>query len=308
MAAGRLQSDPPPLRKLTAPLDPNGILCGRRTESVHSQSRRIRWNSPSQSLTDVTFSNTLISSKGAIAPDSSAEETSLATFGHLGLSYAAAGVYNQFNCPSMCDNVQSGSVLVRSFDTLFVSGATTEDRIRFQVALEGGIRLLANPQAGPSGDSITYTLFDQSGSPFSYGADCSAGGACGASIFLDLDKYVYVPLSAYLAGGTYTTLDQRLDGSFSCFYATTIPCEAQASFYDSALIGNAAVVDANGNIVPGATIVSSSGFDYTQPLKENTVPEPSSISLLGIGLAAVLLSSRRLSPGRVGKSTVPVGC
>jgi hypothetical protein len=66
----------------------------------------------------------------------------------------------------------------------------------------------------------------------------------------------------------------------------------------TALIGGAVVYDTSGNIVKGATITSSSGYDYTQPLTETNTPEPATFGLIGGALIAMAIVSTkaRLNP------------
>jgi hypothetical protein len=71
-------------------------------------------------------------------------------------------------------------------------------------------------------------------------------------------------------------------------------CFAQSSV--SAQIASITVDDANGNPIPGATVMALSGVDYTLPQQVAT-PEPSSFILLGTGMICVVgtMMRRRLS-------------
>jgi len=66
-----------------------------------------------------------------------------------------------------------------------------------------------------------------------------------------------------------------------------VNCSASADFADTLAITGAEAYDANGNLIPNATIVSESGFN---PNATNT-PEPSSVLLLGVGLLGLMLMS-----------------
>lgn len=70
-----------------------------------------------------------------------------------------------------------------------------------------------------------------------------------------------------------------------------ISCSAIIDYLDPVTITDAAVYDANGNLIPGATITSASG--YSPPMGAAT-PEPSPLFLLAPGLLAVA-TLRRVS-------------
>jgi len=71
-------------------------------------------------------------------------------------------------------------------------------------------------------------------------------------------------------------------------------------FLHTALVGGAVVRDNAGNIVSGVTIISQSGYDYTQPISalQATVPEPSTFALLlvSLGLFGFVLRRRTAGP------------
>jgi len=66
-------------------------------------------------------------------------------------------------------------------------------------------------------------------------------------------------------------------------------CSASSDFLDPLSITGATVYDANGNFVPGASVVSASGFN-PNAVGAVATPEPSSLLLLGIGLFAIGLT------------------
>lgn len=82
--------------------------------------------------------------------------------------------------------------------------------------------------------------------------------------------------------------------SISCNDHLAGGCVGGADFLNTGEIGGAQVLDANGNVIPGATITSASGYNYAAPLGAN-VPEPSSagFALGAAGLASLWLFRRR---------------
>jgi hypothetical protein len=77
----------------------------------------------------------------------------------------------------------------------------------------------------------------------------------------------------------------------SCESSFTGDCQSLGNFTNTAMLGDAVVLDANGNIVTGATITSQSGCDYTQPLA--TTPEPATLGMVAISLTALALRLRK---------------
>jgi len=87
----------------------------------------------------------------------------------------------------------------------------------------------------------------------------------------------------------------ELAGFVFCNNAGT-PCISSVNFSDTLLVTGLYVEDANGNIVPGATITSSSGTNYDDINESIPVAEPSSWFLLAfaiVGLFAATVCNRR---------------
>lgn len=59
-----------------------------------------------------------------------------------------------------------------------------------------------------------------------------------------------------------------------------------ANYYDTGMVNSLSIVDANGNVIQGANIISASGTNYNDLAPPATVPEPSSLTMLGVLLFA----------------------
>jgi hypothetical protein len=78
----------------------------------------------------------------------------------------------------------------------------------------------------------------------------------------------------------------RLTTQVSC----DAPCSAKADFGHTTLIGGYQILDSSGSVIPGATLTSESGYDYTTPPAAAApvgAPEPGS-ALLTIGIIGLL--------------------
>lgn len=72
-------------------------------------------------------------------------------------------------------------------------------------------------------------------------------------------------------------------------------CAANADWSHTVLFGGAAVYDANGTPEPTVLALGESGFNYSAPFASES-PEPSTVSLLLVGAAAILSRGRRRQP------------
>jgi hypothetical protein len=101
---------------------------------------------------------------------------------------------------------------------------------------------------------------------------------------------IVVPIS-----GNVASLSFNLTAMVECPALTAlqrsegISCSVIADYLDPLTISGASIYDSNGSLVPGATLVSQSGFT----LSSAATPEPSSIFLLATGVALLGLATRR---------------
>ncbi len=100
----------------------------------------------------------------------------------------------------------------------------------------------------------------------------TAVGSC--TFFIPIDAKSTVDFSAYLT----------VDASAEMVEADGIST-AEAAYNDTAKVNSLLIVDANGNPILGAGIVSASGTTYNNIA---STPEPSTLILMGSGLLALV--------------------
>jgi hypothetical protein len=210
-----------------------------------------------------------------------------AEIGNLGLSYDATAI-----CPDihLCNQVSVGGFMTTaSVDQIHIAGVSTADFLSLHLVLDGMVSQMADPlSGGGSIASIGYDLLTTGGTvAYVDSLVCTTSPSDTCSDGTSVSTYVLLPLFSDNGGPTVSALvDQRLVFQFGCTGTFGLPCYQTGDFANSALIGGATVVDANGNVVSGAKIFSDSGYDYTQPVSEaSSVPEPASIALELLGLA-----------------------
>ena len=98
--------------------------------------------------------------------------------------------------------------------------------------------------------------------------------------------YVRIPLFDLDANPVDTfKLELTAFSSTTCASNSTSTCRAESNFGNTALIGNAQIVDAAGDVVPAASFTSVSGYDYITP--PSAVPLPGALGLMLLGLPAL---------------------
>jgi len=115
----------------------------------------------------------------------------------------------------------------------------------------------------------------------------NGGKVDGCPVRYDATGTVLLPFSS-----SGFSLNTSLQTAGRCVFAYA-GCDFTADFNDTALLGGAVIYDANGNVVQGATIVSQSGYDYTQPIPVSAVPEPATFGMTAIALAALAIRLRK---------------
>jgi hypothetical protein len=100
--------------------------------------------------------------------------------------------------------------------------------------------------------------------------------------------YVDVPLN-FTLGPTFL-----LEFALAAYAGTnTDNTFAETNFGSTALIGNARIVNAAGNIIAGASFSSESGYDYITPPPALPEPQSAMVLLAGLGVSGLVTRRRR---------------
>jgi hypothetical protein len=234
----------------------------------------------------------------------------LAQFGHLGLQFqtsalgywqgstdytsTASGTAEAYSTDALsAAGVQNGYLQLNLlFDGTF--GGTHTIGSLFGLALD----LQLNSANGAIVDLATGEgIYGPVDTPYAQTTYPSAATGPPLAVTLVADRLVPGQWD-YTASGTIwlpivagsTSLSEALLASWNCTgsYYENGACTAGADFINSAMVGGAVVLDSNGNVVPGATVTSESGFNYNDPIPSGAAtPEPASLALFGSGLAGL---------------------
>jgi hypothetical protein len=172
-------------------------------------------------------------------------------------------------------------------DTATLQGAPASGSLAFVFAVDGTLSLTTSLNNGNDhadefmSVSVDGTIFD---STILYSA---------AAQMVSATETVNASYS-----GSVFNLILALNTTADCTNGGTIACSAVADFSDTSRILGVEVLDSNGNIVPGATLTSSTGFVYPEV---SSVPEPSSLILLSTALLGAYLLMRTLAKTKPAK-------
>ena len=205
-----------------------------------------------------------------------------ASFGHLGLKY-------QMNTIASLD----GFLRVTTYAPLFIAG-TQNGVLAIDIMLEGTSSEKLDETANFAW--LSYTIGN--GNAFSVLSEFSqmlqtpqltlTNNYGSTATYLPSGSQHLIAGTAYIPfSNGVLTLNQQMAGQWRCYHGNT--CQYYFDFFNSAMVGNARILDETGTtLISGATITSESGYDYTQPIADTSVPEPGSLIAVASGLLLLL--------------------
>jgi hypothetical protein len=208
--------------------------------------------------------------------------------GILRFDYSAAG--GNPDPTRFTGGAVSGEFFLSNSDTVSLSGAPASGFLSLQVKMDGSINLNAFPNLQPGqpqgADSKLFLDLNLLGGVRVLSIrDETTNGTLSDSI--GQIATVLLPYSSLSF-----TLGESIDAFYACGGGRLESCTATASFGSTFQLGGAVVLDSNQHVVPGATITSQTGYDYTQPLSLASTPEPSTWFLFVTGFLACGLVRR----------------
>jgi hypothetical protein len=226
-----------------------------------------------------------------------------AGFGNLGVFQFTNP---QSPCPA-CTPWADMFIMARTFDEIQITGAASG-----VLALDFRI----NGQMSWSGDSDFQGPFAGNRDTFHYWIE--------AGNIMELDLYAegqsgssYLKVETLNDGSTLNFSDSLSSTGVRSFVATGVayipfsggsrsiaqtmtsqaycggPCMASVDTLHSARVGGLRILDIDLNPIAGAIATSESGYDYTRPISDASVPEPGTFALLALPLATLLAFRQR---------------
>ena len=161
--------------------------------------------------------------------------------------------------------------------------------LTFGLQDSGSVEFVLQPLLAVNGDTII-----NGGEGFAF---CGPSSSClGLSVIPTVKQSGTVLVNqAFL--GTYNTTagaasNLHIQGGFTNDLYVILG-SATSDFFDPVSLTDIVVKDSNGHVIPGVTVVSDSGIVY--PLNASAVPEPTSLSMVFIGVIAAILKLRSSS-------------
>jgi hypothetical protein len=200
------------------------------------------------------------------------------TPGLLHLSVEASNSNDDVTDPPPSGGAVNGIVVMSLSTTDFITiGGMSHGTFQFSYLFDGSEACVGNLAT-----CTTAGGFNLNGNGLTIASVNSQGS--GSPFF---EATVDVPFSSGGVG-----IGATLTEGATCYTSYGGDCTALVNFSNTAMLGDAVVLDSNGNIVPDATITSQSGYDYTQSLVEST-PEPGTLGMIVFGLTALAFGLRR---------------
>lgn len=179
-------------------------------------------------------------------------------------------------------------------DTLLIEGGApgTTGALLLSFNLAGSVSSFAGNPAKANGSTYLCVQTQVGGcqSNYAWGADSvSAGSQDGA---YNLPLTWTIPFTFGTPLDLFVNMHSEADAFDTGNFAGT-PFGVTVDFYNSATLSLAQILDSNGNLLPDARAVSTSGVDYLGLADSTPVPDqPATLWLFGTGLAVIAM--RRL--------------